>query len=126
MLSLNTTYRHSHYTYFILSKVAVYYSSPSIVAPFSGVALAWVVLLAPCIGERPEPIRVCGAVLILWGILVVSAFGDHVTNEQKTLDEVVRFVVQSNQNKSIQQNNEANNRTTKLKSDPRCMLERCD
>jgi drug/metabolite transporter (DMT)-like permease len=54
------------------------FASPSILSPFAGVSMAWVVLLSrPLIGETPEPIRVVGACFVMLGEILVAAFGDH-------------------------------------------------
>ena len=70
---------------------AMRYASPSILAPFSGVSLAWVVLLSKrLVGEQPEPVRVLAAILIMLGQALVAIFGDHSSHDNMTLDEVVR------------------------------------
>lgn len=76
----------------VLDIVAMYFCSPSIFAPFSGVALAWVVLLsAPLLNEYPEPIRIFGACLIVGGQVLLACFGDHTTDDDMTLQELVSF-----------------------------------
>ncbi len=70
---------------------AMSFASPSILAPFSGVSLAWVVLLSKrLVGEQAEPVRVLGASLIMLGEVIVAMFGDHSSHDDVTLDEMVR------------------------------------
>lgn len=62
----------------ILDIGALAFASPSILAPFSGVSLAWVVLLSDrLVGERPAKTQIAGALLIMVGEVVVALFGDH-------------------------------------------------
>ena len=72
---------------------AMAFCSPSILAPFSGVSLAWVVLLSNrLVGEQPERPRVVGACLIMLGEVFVAIFGDHSghnANANVTLQDVV-------------------------------------
>mmetsp|Transcript_25092 Transcript_25092/g.45416 ORF Transcript_25092/g.45416 Transcript_25092/m.45416 type:complete len:453 (-) Transcript_25092:77-1435(-) len=69
--------------------VAMNYASPSILAPFSGLTLVWIVLFAEMmIGERPRRTQVGAAGLIVLGEVVISVFGDHSNDENSTLDNV--------------------------------------
>lgn len=69
---------------------AMNYASPSILAPFSGLTLVWIVLLSsPLIGEQPAPRQVVAATLIVLGEVVVAIFGDHTNDEGRTVADVV-------------------------------------
>lgn len=58
------------------------YASPSIVAPFSGLDLVWVILLSSTfVGEDPTLLQIVAASLIVAGEVIVAIFGDH-TNDQ--------------------------------------------
>jgi drug/metabolite transporter (DMT)-like permease len=77
--------------------VAMNYASPSILAPFSGLTLVWIVLFAEMmIGERPRRTQVGAAGLIVLGEVVISVFGDHSNDENSTLDDVVRMLSKHN------------------------------
>ena len=69
--------------------LAMNYASPSILAPFSGLTLVWIVLLSnTVIGERPSGIQVVAATLIVLGEVVVAIFGDHTNEEGVTIEDV--------------------------------------
>jgi len=69
--------------------LAMNYASPSILAPFSGLTLVWIVLFAEMmIGERPSSIQVLAACLIVVGEVIVAIWGDHTNDEGVSLDEV--------------------------------------
>jgi len=69
---------------------AMNYASPSILAPFSGLTLVWIVLLShPLIGERPSSRQVVAASLIILGEVVVGLFGDHTNDEGVTVSDIV-------------------------------------
>jgi hypothetical protein len=71
--------------------LAMNYASPSILAPFSGLTLVWIVLLSnPIIGEQPTLPQVMAACLIIFGEVIVAMFGDHTNNEGVTIQDVVR------------------------------------
>jgi EamA-like transporter family len=71
--------------------LAMRYASPSILAPFSGLTLVWIVAWSRClIGEQPTPRQVSAAALIVLGEVVVAVFGDHTNDERVTVDSVVR------------------------------------
>jgi len=71
--------------------LAMNYASPSILAPFSGLTLVWIVLLSsPLIGEQPAPRQVAAAALIVLGEVVVAIFGDHTNDDGLTVRDVVR------------------------------------
>jgi len=82
----------------ILDIGAFAFCSPSILAPFSGVSLAWVVLLSKrLVGEQPEPPRVVGAVLIMAGEVLIAVFGDHSAHNHNsagvTVESIVRILL---------------------------------
>ena len=75
----------------IFDVLALSNANPSLLAPFSGLALAWIILLSEqLIGEPPQRIQVCASGLIGFGLILAMAFGDHTNNENATLEEVVR------------------------------------
>jgi EamA-like transporter family len=70
--------------------LAMNYASPSILAPFSGLTLVWIVLLSsPLINEQPSHRQVSAAALIVLGEVVVAIFGDHTNGEGVTVSDVV-------------------------------------
>ena len=74
----------------LLCVLAMNFANPSLLAPFSGLTLVWIVLLSErFLGERPSPAQVGGCSLILIGETLVSAFGDHSTDDDVTIDEVL-------------------------------------
>lgn len=69
--------------------LAVNFASPSIVAPFAGVTLVWIVLFAETlIGERPSYKQVFAASLIVFGEVIIAIYGDHTNDEGVTLAEL--------------------------------------
>jgi drug/metabolite transporter (DMT)-like permease len=69
--------------------LAMNYASPSILAPFSGLTLVWIVLFShTVIGERPTKMQVVAASLIVLGEVVVAIFGDHTNDEGVTVHDV--------------------------------------
>jgi len=69
--------------------LAMNYASPSILAPFSGLTLVWIVLFSnSVIGERPSRMQVMAAALIIIGEVVVAVFGDHTNDEGVTVQDV--------------------------------------
>ena len=74
---------------------AMNYASPSILAPFSGLTLVWIVLLSsPLIGEQPSSRQIVAAALIVLGEVVVAVFGDHTNDEDVTVHDVVSSFAQ--------------------------------
>jgi drug/metabolite transporter (DMT)-like permease len=72
--------------------IAMNYASPSILAPFSGLTLVWIIVLSDAlIQERASPRQVFAAILIILGEIIVSLFGDHTNDENVTIENVVRF-----------------------------------
>jgi hypothetical protein len=75
----------------LCSVLAMNYASPSILAPFSGLTLVWIVLLAnPVIGEQPTTRQVVAAGLIIFGEVIVAVFGDHTNDDGVSVQDVVR------------------------------------
>lgn len=71
--------------------LAMNYANPSILAPFSGLTLVWIVLFCkPLIGEQPQPSQIVAASLIVLGEIVVAFFGDHTNDNEITLEELRR------------------------------------
>ena len=57
---------------------AMEYASPSILAPFSGLTLVWIVAFCgPVLGEPPTSTQVQASILIVVGEVLVALFGDH-------------------------------------------------
>jgi hypothetical protein len=70
--------------------IAMNYASPSILAPFSGLTLVWIVLFSKAlIGETPRRPQVVAAGLVIIGEVFVAAFGDHKNDEDVTLEQLV-------------------------------------
>jgi EamA-like transporter family len=75
----------------LCSVLAMNYASPSILAPFSGLTLVWIVLFSEAlVGEKPTVRQVIAAALIVIGEVVIAVFGDHTNDEGISVDEVVR------------------------------------
>ena len=69
--------------------LAMKYANPSILAPFSGLTLVWVVLFSGHVIEEPASSRQkVACAMIIVGQVVVAAFGDH-TNKSDTIAEEV-------------------------------------
>ena len=70
--------------------LAMNYASPSILAPFSGLTLVWIVLFSETmIGEKPQKKQIVAACLIILGEVVVAIFGDHTNDEGVELEDVL-------------------------------------
>ena len=73
----------------LCSVLAMNYASPSILAPFSGLTLVWIVLFSPLvIQEQPTLNQLYGAFFIILGEVVVAVFGDHENDEDVTYDKI--------------------------------------
>lgn len=69
--------------------LAMNYASPSILAPFSGLTLCWVILGSPCVTkEQPSSRQLLACALIIAGEVVVAIFGDHTNDEGVTVEDV--------------------------------------
>ena len=70
--------------------LAMNYASPSILAPFSGLTLVWVILFSyPVVGEQPSKSQIVAAGFIIVGEVIVAIFGDHTNDEAVTVEDVV-------------------------------------
>jgi drug/metabolite transporter (DMT)-like permease len=73
----------------IFCVLAMNYASPSILAPFSGLTLCWVILCSPCVNnEQPSTQQILACALIIAGEVIVALFGDHTNDEGVTIDDV--------------------------------------
>lgn len=72
--------------------LAMKYANPSILAPFSGLTLVWVVLFSGVVvNEHPGRSQQIACCLIVLGEILVAMFGDHTNGEDATVDDVVRY-----------------------------------
>ncbi|KAL9179012.1 hypothetical protein ACHAXT_011985 [Thalassiosira profunda] len=70
--------------------LAMKYANPSILAPFSGLTLVWVVLFAGAVvDEHPGRMQVLACALIVMGEVLVATFGDHTNGEGRGSDDVL-------------------------------------
>ena len=70
--------------------LAMNYASPSILAPFSGLTLVWVILFSPLVNnEKPSSRQILACCLIICGEVIVAIFGDHTNDEDVTVQDVV-------------------------------------
>ena len=76
----------------VLDVLALSRATPSLLAPFSGLSLAWIVLCSePLIGERPSPPEVLASGLVGLGVVLTSACGDRTNpGNHETLEDLVR------------------------------------
>ena len=71
--------------------LAMNYASPSILAPFSGLTLVWVILFSyPVVGEQPSTSQIVAGCFIIAGEVIVAIFGDHTNDDDVTVEDVVR------------------------------------
>ena len=69
--------------------LAMNYASPSILAPFSGLTLVWIILFSEhFISEKPQTKQIFACGLIILGQIIVGVFGDHTNDDDITLDDV--------------------------------------
>ena len=69
--------------------ISLKYASPSILAPFSGLTLVFIVLLSEAtLGEKPSSSQAIAAGLIILGQIVIAIFGDHTNTEVLDIDQV--------------------------------------
>ena len=72
--------------------MAMNYASPSILAPFSGLTLVWVIIFSEMVlNEKPSKSQVIACTLIVLGEVLVATFGDHTNDDGKTVDDVVSY-----------------------------------
>jgi hypothetical protein len=73
--------------------IAMNYASPSILAPFSGLTLVWIILFSPLVLEETPSVRqVIACAFILLGEVVVAAFGDHKNDDGVSIHDVVSLL----------------------------------
>ena len=73
--------------------LAMNYASPSILAPFSGLTLVWIILFSKAlIGETPRRLQVFAAGLVVLGEVFVAAYGDHRNDDDVTLEQLVSYL----------------------------------
>jgi hypothetical protein len=69
--------------------LAMNYASPSILAPFSGLTLVWIVLFSETmIEEKPNGKQIAAAFFIVFGEVIVAVWGDHTNDEGVGLDDL--------------------------------------
>jgi hypothetical protein len=70
--------------------LAMKYASPSILAPFSGLTMVWVILFSKLVvGEEPSKLQKVASCLIVAGEVIVACFGDHTNDVHDSTKEVV-------------------------------------
>jgi len=70
--------------------LAMKYASPSILAPFSGLTLVWVVLFSGIVvNEHPGKSQKIACTLIVLGEVLVAMFGDHTNGEDINVADVI-------------------------------------
>ena len=68
---------------------AMNYASPSILAPFSGLTLVWIVLFSGrLLNEPPTHRQLAAAAFIVAGEVLVAIFGDHTNDQHATVQNV--------------------------------------
>ena len=74
--------------------LAMQYANPSILAPFSGLTLVWVILFSGVvIGEHPQLSQKVACSLIVLGEVLVALFGDHTNAGNMDVDDVIASYV---------------------------------
>ena len=70
--------------------LAMQYANPSILAPFSGLTLVWVILFSGVVvGEHPQQRQVIACAYIVLGEVLVALFGDHTNASNMDVDAVI-------------------------------------
>ena len=70
--------------------LAMQYANPSILAPFSGLTLVWVILFSGVVvGEHPQRSQKVACALIVFGEVLVALFGDHTNASNMDVDDVI-------------------------------------
>jgi len=70
--------------------LAMRYANPSILAPFSGLTLVWVVLFSGrAVGEHPGTSQKLACSLIVLGEVLVAWFGDHTNQSDASVEDVI-------------------------------------
>lgn len=71
--------------------LAMKYANPSILAPFSGLTIVWIILFSGMVlDEFPEKRQKVACALIVVGEVLVALFGDHVNGVEGGIEGVVR------------------------------------
>jgi len=74
----------------LCSVLAMKYANPSILAPFSGLGLVWIVLFSPAVvGESVGWGQKAACALIVAGGTMVAVFGDHTSGEEWSAEDVL-------------------------------------
>ena len=74
--------------------LAMQYANPSILAPFSGLSLVWVILFSDMVvGEHPQRSQKVACALIVFGEVLVALFGDHTNANNMDIDDVIESYV---------------------------------
>ncbi len=72
--------------------LAMKYANPSILAPFSGLTLVWIICFSGMIlNELPNRRQKVACALIVAGEVIVALFGDHVNGVDGGIEGVVRI-----------------------------------
>ena len=72
--------------------LAMKYANPSILAPFSGLTLVWIICFSGMIlNEFPNKRQKVACALIVTGEVIVALFGDHVNGVDGGIEGVVRI-----------------------------------
>jgi hypothetical protein len=75
----------------LCSVLAMNYASPSILAPFSGLTLVWIVLGSNTfVQEIPTIQQIIAVICIIIGEIIIAIFGDHTNDTNTTIYDVVR------------------------------------
>lgn len=70
--------------------LAMKYASPSILAPFSGLTMVWVILFSKwVVGEEASKLQKIASGLIVAGEVIVACFGDHTNDVNVSTEEVL-------------------------------------
>ena len=70
--------------------LAIQYANPSILAPFSGLSLVFVIMFSGLItGEHPQRTQKVACALIVTGEVIVALFGDHSNARNMDVNEVI-------------------------------------
>ena len=73
----------------ILIVISMYYTTPSTLAPLSGLSLVWIILFSESLtSEKPQKKQIIAAGLIILGQIIVSIFGDHTNDDAITLQDM--------------------------------------
>jgi drug/metabolite transporter (DMT)-like permease len=71
--------------------LAMQYANPSILAPFAGLTLVWVIMLSGVVlGEHPRRTQKVACALIVSGEVLVALFGDHKNSSNMDVSAVVK------------------------------------